>query len=218
MTAPVYRKPTDLPDIIPVFPLPGVLLFARANLPLNIFEPRYLNMIDDAMRGDRLIGMIQPQPGAGSETTPALSRVGGVGRIISYSETDDGRYLISLRGLCRFDMVEECEPDRPYRRSKVSYDRFAHDLAAPDIEDEDHIRTELLMALRTFLNRNGLKADWSTVTDAPLETLLYTLSSGCPFSPSEKQLLLETPTLTQQCQTLITLLQVSEADAGGTMQ
>ncbi len=218
MNAPVYRKSADLPREIPVFPLPGIVLFARANLPLNIFEPRYLNMIDDAMRGNRLIGMVQPEADIKGAASPGLCRSGGVGRIVSYAETDDGRYLITLRGICRFDVTQELPQDQPYRRAVVEYDRFAADLSAAADCVDGALRDELLLALKGFLSRNGLNADWSAVTEAPLETLVYTLVSGCPFSPTEKQLLVDIPELENQCRTLITLLQVSEADTGGTMQ
>ena len=219
MNAPVYRKATDLPETITLFPLSGALLFPRANLPLNIFEPRYLNMIDDAMRGDRLIGMIQPVSARIQNECPALSRVGCAGRIVSYSETDDGRYLISLKGLCRFRLVEETNGGKPYRRAKVDFSSFERDLStAPPQMDEDAVREQLLVALRGYLGRNGLNTDWSAVHGAPVETLVHALAAGCPFAPAEKQLLLEAGTLEDRCDALAALLRVNASQSGGTMQ
>lgn len=219
MNAPVYRKASDLPETISLFPLTGALLFPRATLPLNIFEPRYLNMVDDAMRGDRLIGMIQPVTSEKETATPNLARVGCAGRIVSYSETDDGRYLIALRGLCRFELVEETEENKPYRRAIVDFRTYEADLIEPSLdEDEDALREKLLIALRGYLGRNGMKTDWSAVDGAPLDTLIHALASGSPFSPAEKQLLLESFTLKDRCDALIALLRVNASHSGGTMQ
>ena len=219
MTAPFYRKTSDLPETISLFPLTGAILFPHANLPLNIFEPRYLNMIDDAMRGDRLIGMIQPLQSEADAAQPALSKTGCVGRIVSYSETDDGRYLIALKGVCRFELIGELDQTTPYRRANVDYDPYKHDLDPPsDQADESDLRENLLIALRDYLGRNDLKTDWSAVENAPLETLIHALASGSPFSPVEKQLLLEAGDLKDRCAALIALLQVNASQSGGTMQ
>ena len=217
MTAPFYRKPSDLPETAPVFPLEGAMLFPRSNLPLNIFEPRYLNMVDDAMRGDRIIGMVQPRAGAAPGETPELAEVGCVGRIVSYTETDDGRYLINLKGACRFRIVAETEEARPYRRAVLDYAPFAQDLKPPS-DEIGEMRGDLLGALRQFLARNGMKADWTAVEDAPMETLVNALSAGCPFSSIEKQLLLESPTLRDRAQALAALLRIHDPDQSGTLQ
>lgn len=200
-----YRKTADLPGTLPVFPLPGALLFPRWELPLNIFEPRYLNMIDDAMRGHRLIGMIQTMGGAREH--PDIAAVGCAGRITNYSETNDGRYLISLTGICRFRMREELAITTPYRQVLPDWTAFADDL----YEDQSAglpDRTYLIGALRSYAATQGLQADWSAVEDAPMETLIHALASGCPFTALEKQALLEAPTLAKRAHVLISLLEI----------
>ncbi len=209
-----YRKPSDLPAEIPVFPLGGALLFPRSVLPLNIFEPRYLNMIDDALSGDRLIGMIQPAGLAPEGDPPDLAEVGCVGRLTSYQETDDGRYLIALTGLCRFRVVEETTRDTPYRTVRADWRAFASDLA-PQSDPDTADRIKLTTALRDYLERNGLKADWSAIQDAPVGMLINSLSTGCPFTNPEKQALLEAPTLHDRCSALITLLVMERPGTGG---
>ena len=219
MSAVAYRKITDLPETVSLFPLSGAILFARSNLPLNIFEPRYLNMIDDAMSGNRLIAMIQPKPGEEEGAQPLLSPVGCIGRIVSYSETDDGRYLITLKGICRFSLIQELAAGRPYRQAKVDYTAFVDDLRLPnDDVDDAELRRELLASLKTYLGRTGMQTDWSAVEDASLETLVHALASGCPFSPAEKQLLLEANTTTERCGVLAALFRVSSTEDGGTLQ
>ncbi|MES1197085.1 MAG: LON peptidase substrate-binding domain-containing protein [Pseudomonadota bacterium] len=199
-----YRKPSDLPQTIPLFPLAGALLFPRATLPLNIFEPRYLNMIDDALAGERLIGMIQPASGQEGAMIPALAQVGALGRVTSFAETDDGRYLITLTGVSRFSLVREMPSMRPYRQAEVSYDAFASDLLhGNEMIDREKLRT----ALRTYVNAHGFKADWSAVDDAPPEALVNAVSTLCPFDPAAKQALLEAPSLAARCATLIALLE-----------
>ncbi|MEL6257676.1 MAG: LON peptidase substrate-binding domain-containing protein [Pseudomonadota bacterium] len=211
-----YRKVSDLASEIPVFPLSGAILFPRWNLPLNIFEPRYLNMVDDALSGDRLIGMVQSA--GGDRSKPELMRVGCVGRLTSYSETDDGRYLITLSGLCRFTIEREVDAGTAYRRAVVNYEAFGYDLQNPDIADLPS-RERLLEALKDYVERNQMNADWDTVDDAPVETLVSALSAGCPFSPPEKQALLEAPSLKDRCDTLIALLEMDmPGDLGGSVQ
>jgi Lon protease-like protein len=201
-----YRKTADLPDTLPIFPLPGALVFPRWELPLNIFEPRYLNMIDDAMRGHRLIGMIQSL-GGGTRERPDIARVGCAGRLTSYSETDDGRYLITLTGICRFAVKEELAVTTPYRQVRPDWESYAADLfAAPETGLPD--RANLIRAFRAFASVQGLQADWSAVEEAPMETLVNALSAGCPFTAPEKQALLEAPTLAGRAETLIALLEI----------
>jgi len=211
-----YRKLTDLPEIIPVFPLSGVLLFPRWSLPLNIFEPRYLNMIDDAMHGHRMIGMIQAQ--GGDRATPGLATAGCAGRITSYSETDDGRYLISLTGICRFGAGKELVVETPYRQVEPDWQKFAHDLVAPpEVSLPD--RRELVRALKRYTQINSLEVDWEAVEQAPLETLINALCAGCPFGPPEKQALLEAPGVPERAQTLIALLDMDmPGDDSSTLQ
>lgn len=214
---PVYRKPDDLPPQIPVFPLDGVLLFPRGQLPLNIFEPRYLNMVDDVMRGDRLIGMIQPMHDKHGDVTDDLSRIGCVGRITSYTETNDARYLISLSGICRFKVVEETTKSTPYRMITASYDDFVGDFIAKD-DDILTGRTDLIQTLKRYLAANAFKTDWSTVDTAPIETLINALAAGCPFSSSEKQALLEAPSLQDRLESLTALLKMNTTNNGGSVQ
>lgn len=198
-----YRKLSDLPDLIPVFPLSGVLLFPRWSLPLNIFEPRYLNMIDDAMTGTRLIGMIQAQTDA--RDTPSLVTTGCAGRITSYSETDDGRYLISLTGICRFAVAEELNIETPYRQVRPDWTVYAHDLLTPP-ESSLPERLMLVNSLKRYTQINSMEVDWEAVEHAPMETLINALCAGCPFGTAEKQALLEAPSVAERAQTLITLL------------
>jgi uncharacterized protein len=211
-----YRKTSDLPDTLAVFPLPGALLFPRWELPLNIFEPRYLNMIDDAMAGSRLIGMVQAM--GGSKARPQLAEVGCAGRITSYSETEDGRYLITLTGIARFAIGEEMDVTTPYRQVRPDWRPYASDLAAAN-ETALPSRDKLIGALKTYVEINKMQADWSAVQDAPLETLVNALCSGCPFSTIEKQALIEAPTLKARAETLITLLRMDvPGNDAGTMQ
>lgn len=197
----------DLPATIPVFPLPGVLLLPGGSLPLNIFEPRYLAMTEDAIATpDRLIGMIQPTEPERGDKPPALYSVGCAGRIASFSETDDGRYLITLSGVCRFSVSEEVATMRGYRRVVADFARWQADLAEPlraAIE-----RDRLLAALKAYFARNGMSADWKAITDSPDDRLVTTLSMFCPFEPQEKQALLECETLARRSATLIALLEM----------
>ncbi|MBI1340576.1 peptidase S16 [bacterium] len=214
----IYRKPSDLPPEIPVFPLAGALLFPRSVLPLNIFEPRYLNMIDDALSGARLIGMIQPAGGDPDAELPDLAGVGCVGRITSYQETDDGRYLIALTGVSRFRVAEETTRKTPYRTVAPDWTPFASDLPPPNPMAAG-VRDALTRALQDYLQRNGLKADWEAIRDAPVDLLINSLSIGCPFAHSEKQALLEAVSIEDRSRLLITLLKMERpVPGGGTMQ
>jgi hypothetical protein len=217
MSAYGYRKPQDLPVAIPIFPLGGAVLLPRGALPLNIFEPRYLNMIDDALAGDRLIGMVQPM-GAGPRDRPGVAGVGCAGRITSFAETDDGRYLITLTGVSRFQILEELPVKTPYRSVTANWERFGADLMAPS-ETYRIDRDGLTMALRRYVEANGFQADWSIVEETPPEPLINTLCAMCPFDPREKQMLIEAETLADRCVTLTTLLQLNAVgDERGTLQ
>jgi hypothetical protein len=214
-----YRKPADLPVAIPVFPLGGALLFPKAVLPLNIFEPRYLSMVDAALVGHRIIGMIQPAgivtPVAHGQTdNPDLSEVGCAGRITGFQETDDGRYLIALTGITRFRVTEEIRQNTPYRIVRADWDAFAEDLN-PKKPLDDTVRQQLVTALHSYLERSGMKADWGAVEEAPVDTLVNSLSAGCPFSNPEKQALLEARTLEERCSALITLLMMERPGTSG---
>lgn len=208
-----YRKPSDLPAEIPVFPLAGAILFPRSVLPLNIFEPRYLNMIDDALAGERLVGMIQPAGLTAEGETPPLADVGCVGRLTGFQETDDGRYLIALTGIARFGVTRETPGRAPYRIVQADWTRFPEDLVTAPAAQPN--RSELKAALSDYLERNGLKADWSTIEEAPVEMLINSLSTGCPFTNPEKQALLEARTLRDRCSALIALLVMERPNQGG---
>jgi uncharacterized protein len=204
----VYRKPSDLPETIPVFPLGGALLFPRGQLPLNIFEPRYLNMVDDALAGNRLIGMIQPD-GTGDPEKPGLSRVGCVGKLTAFAETDDGRYLITLTGICRFGVAREYAVKTPYRQVTANWADFADDLK-PQRSFEGFDREPLMSALRDYLERNNLNADWSSIDEAQAEQLVNALAALSPFMPIEKQALLEAPTVQARSNVLIALMEMDQ--------
>lgn len=203
MSAENYRNATDLPDQIPVFPLSGALLLPRWTLPLNIFEPRYLNMIDDAMAGHRMIGMIQSV--GGDPARPDLAGVGCAGRITTYSETEDGRYLISLTGICRYRISDELDIKTPYRQVKPDWSVYANDLVVPT-EHGLPDRSELVASLKRYTNVNAMEVDWDAVENAQLETLINALCAGCPFGTMEKQALLEAENVEARAKTLMTLL------------
>src|SRR5713101_2347020 len=207
-----YRGPADLPEVIPVFPLAGALLLPRGQIPLNIFEPRYLVMIDDALSsGRRLIGMIQPDTAhPGPEAKPNLFRIGCVGRITQLGETGDGRYLIELTGVVRFRIAEELAVPTPYRQCRVTYAPFADDFIARKGEDEVD-RESLLRSLSEFLKANNLKADWEGIENAPNEALVNALAMMSPYGAPEKQALLEAPDLKTRAEILVALTEIELA-------
>jgi len=207
-----YRHVSDLPAVIPVFPLSGVILLPRTRLPLNIFEPRYLAMVDAAMDHYRVIGMIQPRnPDKDAAKNPALCDVGCVGRITDYSETEDGRYLITLSGIARFRVSGERQSHAPYRQVAADYEIFADDLLST--EDPPIPRDRLLAALKPYLSDRAMQTDWKSIEDAPAETLVNALCMLCPFEPGEKQALLEAPGLKERADALITLIEIANASA-----
>jgi uncharacterized protein len=208
----VYAKPGDLTDVIPVFPLAGALLLPRGQMPLNIFEPRYVAMIDDALRsGHRLIGMIQPDAAhPGPEGKPNLYGVGCVGRITQLAETGDGRYLLQLTGIARFRIEEELCVDSAYRQCRVTYAPFIGDFTARWGEDEVD-RKSLLRALSDFLKANDLKADWEGIENAPNEALVNALAMMSPYGSAEKQALLEAPDLKTRAEILIAVTEIELA-------
>ncbi|MBP6546877.1 MAG: LON peptidase substrate-binding domain-containing protein [Phenylobacterium sp.] len=216
-----YQSPGDLPQVIPVFPLDGALLLPGGELPLRIFEPRYLNLVDDVMAGDRMIGMVQTRAG-GERTRPNLAHVGCAGRVTSFNETSDGTYLITLTGVCRFEAGEELAVKTPYRQVRTAFAPFFGDLADAEVDPDEFDRKRFAVALKKYLNRRELDIDWDTAETAPLETLVTSLAMGLPFEPLEKQALLEAPTLVERVDALTTLLEIDALedgdDAGHSMQ
>lgn len=204
-----FRKINDLPQIIPVFPLDGAMLLPGGGLPLNIFEPRYLNMIDDALSGSRLIGMVQTVPG-GSRERPNLAGVGCAGKITSFSETGDGRYMITLTGIVRFTVGRELLVATPYRQVSPDFSDFAGDLALPE-QDEEFDRSQLLAALKAYLDRRGLEVEWETAAEAPGDALINSLAMALPFDPAEKQALLEARTCAERREVLIAMMAIDAA-------
>lgn len=205
------RSSIHPPTVIPLFPLVGALLLPGGQLPLNIFEPRYLRMVDDALGGSRIIGMIQPKDGSGDNARgSSLYSVGCAGRITSFAETGDGRYLITLTGLRRFLLAEEVSADTPYRQGEAdwsAYDIDIHD----DPTDEEVDRDAFLDAMRGYLMAEGLKTDWEAAASAPMDSLVASLAMGCPFEPTEKQALLEARTTLERAKCLKALMEISGA-------
>jgi Lon protease-like protein len=224
-----YRRPADLPPRIPVFPLRGAILLPRSTLPLNVFEPRYLAMLDDVMAGPRIIGIIQPQGGEGKGgegrespegKSQGLRRVGCAGRVTSYQELDDGRLTIGITGIARFEVVGEAATETPYRIMSVSYDRFASDLSH-GLGEEQVDRVKLLAALKDYLERSQLKADWSVIERASSEFLINALCVMSPYGPEEKQALLEAADLKSRAEVLVALAEMelaAQGGSGGTLQ
>jgi hypothetical protein len=205
------RNPRELPAVIPVFPLAGAILLPKGLLPLNIFEPRYLRMIDDALGGARVIGMIQPRENDGA-LKPPLYEVGCAGRITAFQETGDGRYLISLHGLSRFRVASELGAATPYRQVNADYSGFPGDMSE-DRSGEAVDRERLFDAMRGYFAAEGLSTDWKEAGAAPAEALVNSLAMGCPFAPNEKQALLEAPTLADRADCLIALMRMSGGEA-----
>jgi Lon protease-like protein len=198
--------PGDLPDTIAVFPLSGALLLPRARLPLHIFEPRYLAMLDDALKQPgRLVGMVQPR---GDGNPPPLHSIGCAGRITAFSETEDGRYMITLTGICRFRLREEVTGFTPYRRVRTEWTGFERDFAGPD-EDAGFARAGFLDLLGRYFEHAGLSTDWSALKGAEDELLINSLSMLCPFDAEEKQALLEAPCLKTRRETLTALMRMA---------
>lgn len=197
---------TELPGSIPVFPLPGALLLPRARLPLHLFEPRYLQMLEDALKTpSRLIGMVQPNARP-KRDKGALHRIGCAGRVTQFSETEDGRYMITLCGISRFRIGDEVEGFTPYRRFEVNWDGFDRDQGGPE-HDRGFDRDAFLDLLDRYFSARDLSADWATLKDADNELLINSLSMLLDFEPEEKQALLEAPSLSTRRETLVTLIE-----------
>jgi hypothetical protein len=209
----------DLPDTIPIFPLPGALLLPRARLPLHLFEPRYLAMIEDAIRTpERLIGMIQPNKVPG-RAGPGLHTIGCVGRVTQFSETEDGRYMVTLAGVSRFRLIEEVEGFSPYRRARVSWTGFERDQGGEE-SDIAFDRGAFLASLAQYFEAQDLQTDWDSLKEADDELLINSLSMLLGFEPEDKQALLEAPSLSTRRETLLTLLEFAMrgGDGEGMMQ
>lgn len=199
-------KATDLPDVIPVFPLPRALLLPRSRLPLHIFEPRYLQMFDDALKTqERLIGMVQPNEVPGRDG-PGLHTIGCAGRVTQFSETEDNRYLITLTGVSRFRVVREVVGFTPYRRCDVTWEGFDRDLGNTE-GDRAFDRKSFMSLLGRYFDSRSLSADWDTLKDADDELLINSLSMMLDFEPEDKQALLEAPSLSTRRETLVTLIE-----------
>lgn len=209
---------TDLPKSLAVFPLPGAILLPRARLPLHLFEPRYLAMLDDALKThERLIGMIQPYEGPNGAAN--LHKIGCAGRITAMSETDDGRYMITLSGISRFRLKDEINGFTPYRKFYVAWDEFDAD-RGPEQDDPKLDHSAFFKLLKRYFDDSGLKTDWGSLEKAKPELLINTLSTLCPFAPEEKQALLEAPTLSTRRETLVTLIEYAlrGGEGGATLQ
>jgi uncharacterized protein len=209
----IYKGPDALPDMIAVFPLPGALLLPRGQMPLNIFEPRYLAMIEDTLRSShRVIGMIQPDPAhpGADQNKPNLFRIGCVGRVTQFAESGDGRYLIQLTGIARFRIEEELPVSTLYRQCRVSYRPFVDDFVARKGEEQVD-RKALLRALTEFLKANNLKADWDGIENAPNEALVNALAMMSPYDVAEKQAMLEAPDLKTRAEILVAVTEIDLA-------
>ncbi len=223
-----YLNIGDLPKTLKVFPLRGVIVLPRSNLPLNIFEPRYLALLNDALAGDRLIGVVQPLQTSGADEGESpkgrdvpLHRTGGAGRITAFQETDDGHYLISLTGIARFNIASEEKSEDPYRVCAVDWSPFIDDLRHGHGEDAVD-RDRLLKVLKEYLRVNDLSADWEGINNSSNELLINTLSMISPYGAEEKQALLEAENLKERAQVLVALaemdLAASDSETGSTLQ
>ncbi len=216
----------DLPRVIPVFPLTGILLLPEGKLPLNIFEPRYLAMVRDALADEqRMIGMVQPRlPDPDDNRGPAdmaammdqpeIYTTGCAGRITAFSESDDGRYMLTLSGICRFDIAEEMALRDGYRRVLADYHRFRGDLSTQAESEID--RDRLLGVVRQYFEQQNINASWETIETTPNDRLITSLAMTCPFGPNERQALLEAGDLTARAEMVITLLEMALLDSSGT--
>jgi uncharacterized protein len=207
-----YHGPDAMPGRIPVFPLTGALLLPRGQMPLNIFEPRYMAMIDDAMRGDRLIGMVQPEGEGGGQ--PSLFKVGCAGRITQLAESGDGRYLLTLTGIARFRVGSELATTTLYRQVIAEWGGFAQDYT-PRFGEEEVDRDSILKALKSFSKANSVQIDWDSVKQAPNEALVNALAMMCPYGPREKQALLEAPQLKDRAEMLVAITEIELAKSAG---
>jgi Lon protease-like protein len=207
-------RANDLPETIPVFPLPGALMLPRSRLPLHIFEPRYLQMIEDCMKTQaRLIGMIQPASGPAAKSGRSLQTIGCAGRLTQLSETEDGRYMVTLSGVSRYRIVRQLSGFTPYLKAEVSWAGFEKDLGKPE-SDPGFERDRFMDLLQRYFSAQDLSTDWNSLREADEELLINSLSMLCPFEPEERQALLEAASLSERRETLVTLIEF--ALRGGT--
>lgn len=216
-----YETVDDLPKSLPLFPLTAALLLPGGNLPLNIFEPRYLAMIDAALAGDRMIGMVQPAITGQSSTENGLCQIGCAGRLVSFSETSDSRYIIGLVGICRFSIQSELETTTPFRQAVADWSAFENDLK-PDLSNSQIDRELLLETFHAYLDQNDMEVDWEGIEDADTGVLVNALSMMSPYGAAEKQAFLEAKNLKQRADTLIAITEIFLAkqvsDSGVTLQ
>ncbi len=202
--------PDEMPSVLPLFPLSGALLLPRGQLPLNVFEPRYIAMVDDALRTHRMFGMIQPDESLPEQPVSPLFKIGCVGRISQFAESGDGRYILTLTGVSRFTLTEEIEAVTPYRQGRVDFDSFAGDFK-PRKGEENVDRDGVLKALRDFAEENDLQIDWDSINQAPNEALVNALAMMSPFGPREKQALLEASDLKGRAEVLVAITEIELA-------
>ncbi len=215
MTGPFTTEFDELPPSLPIFPLNGVLLLPRGVLPLNIFEPRYLSMVDAALSGHRLIGMVQPtdaESGHSPQGQPPIYRTACSGRITSFDETEDGRYLITLTGVCRFHITGETLANGGYRVADADWSAFAGDYGDCPVDLD---RKRLAAALGAYFHQHEISADWEAIDETPDERLITSLSMICPFGPTEKQALLEAPTLAERAEMMMSLVEMAVHSPNG---
>jgi Lon protease-like protein len=206
-----YGGPDDVPAVIPIFPLESALLLPRGQLPLNVFEPRYIAMLDDVIKSHRVIGMVQPDAEAvEADGSSRLFSIGCAGRVTQFAETGDGRYLVTLTGIARYRIVEEIAAVTPYRQCRVDFTAFEQDFE-PAAGEEAVDRDGVLKALGNFADANQLQIDWKSVREAPNESLVNALSMMSPYGPKEKQALLEAPDLRSRADVLIAITEVALA-------
>ena len=209
--SPFHPRLDQLAPTIPVFPLPGVLLLPRGLLPLNVFEPRYIAMVDAALAAGRMIGMVQPTEAGNPAQGPDLYRSGCAGRITSFEETDDGRYLITLAGVCRFTIAEELDMHQGFRRVRADWDSFSEDLTPPE-DGALFCRSRLQKALGTYFDKHGIAANPKAIEAASDECLVTSLCMICPFQPAEKQALLEVRTWSERAELMLSLIEMAVLD------
>lgn len=216
----LYKTPDDLPSRIAIFPLAGAMLLPRGQLPLNIFEPRYLAMINAALSSERIVGMVQPMGDEAiaaqddAKAKPPVYSIGCAGRITSFAETEDGRILITLTGICRFLIEEEMSSVTPYRIVQADFDRFENDLK-PELDQDKVDRDHLLDVFRRYLSAHQLEADWESVGRSSNEVLVNTLSMISPYPPTEKQALLEARNIAHRAEILIALTEMALSKTTG---
>jgi Lon protease-like protein len=204
---PFVTKPEDLPQTLPIFPLAGVMLLPSGRLPLNIFEPRYVAMVEEALGNKRLIGMVQPTGHTDPDGKVQIFQVGCAGRIHSFNETEDGRFLINLQGICRFRIAEELELQRGFRRVRPLWDEYLPDLTMPKPATID--RENLQKHMKCYFKLQGVAGDWDTIEKTDDCRLITSLAMICPFTPSEKQALLEAKDTEERCRLLVTLMDMA---------